>query len=65
MEINLDNNPPPGGMYGVWCEPKGHMHDPRWLSAEPSTYEAAVLLADRMNRLNNKWNYSAKWISDS
>lgn len=60
MEINLDNNPPPSGMYGIWCEPKGHMQDPRWLSATPQPYEDALRLADRMNRLNTLWNYHAK-----
>jgi len=62
MEINLDNEDPPSGMYGVWCEPNGHHNDPRWLSREPSTYEVAVLLADKMNRRNKMWNYHAKPI---
>lgn len=54
--------PAPSGLYGVFCEPKGHMGDPRWTSSEPKSYEAAVVEADFMNRSNHSWHYYAKPI---
>ena len=54
-----DVKPPPAGEYGVWCVPKGHINDPRWLDHKPLTYEAACAEADRMNRTNLQWHYYA------
>ena len=55
--------PPPEGLYGVWCEPKGHMNNPQWLASfDPVSYEVAIVEADRMNRLNKLWHYYAKPI---
>lgn len=52
----------PDGVYGVWCDPKGHMNNPRWLSTDSMNYEAAIALADKMNRANKQWHYYAKPI---
>jgi hypothetical protein len=59
---NPETRPAPEGLYGVFCEPKGHMHDPRWTSSEPKPYEAAIAEADLMNRSNHAWHYYAKPI---
>ena len=62
VQCSLNVKPAPEGLYGVFCEPKGHMHDPRWVSSEPKPYEAAVSEADFMNRSNHSWHYYAKPI---
>lgn len=62
VKANPEPRPAPAGLYGVFCEPKGHMHDPRWISSEPKPYEAAVAEADYMNRSNHQWHYYAKPI---
>ena len=60
---NIKSKTIPKGFYGVFCEPKGHMHDPRWLNIDkPISYEEAVLEADFMNRSNHAWHYYAKPI---
>lgn len=51
---------PPQGLYGVWCEPRGHLQNPRWLDQKPLNYEEAAKLADQMCRANKEWHYSAK-----
>jgi hypothetical protein len=56
---------PPDGIYGVWCEPKGHAHDPRWFASKETSYEEAAKEADNMNRANQSWHYSARWIRAS
>lgn len=53
----------PEGFYGVWCEPRGHMNTPRWITDKPSSYEEAIAIADQMNRANKQWHYYAKPIS--
>ena len=62
VQRRLEVKPAPDGLYGVFCEPKGHMHDPRWVSSNPKSYEAAVAEADFMNRSNHSWHYYAKPI---
>lgn len=60
--MKQNKNPPPDGSYGVWCEPKGHLHNPQWITKSPISYEEAVALADLMNRANKAWHYYAKPI---
>jgi hypothetical protein len=55
--------PAPSGSYGVFCEPLGHMGDPKWSGKRvPMTYEEATKEADFMCRANNQWHYYAKPI---
>jgi hypothetical protein len=50
----------PEGLYGVWCEPRGHLDNPCWLGRKPMPYEEAIKEADRMCRNNHAWHYYAK-----
>ena len=52
----------PEGDYGIYCEPKGHSNNPRWLSDKHMTYDEAINKADEMNRVNKQWHYYAKPI---
>lgn len=57
-----EGKPPPSGNYGVFCEPLGHIGNPKYFSSKPITYEEAVIVADLMCRANNQWHYYPKPI---
>lgn len=64
LEKHHGASPPPEGLYAVWCEPIGHISNPRWLEdGQSHPYEIAVRLADLMNKANQQWHYSTKRVS--
>lgn len=54
----------PEGKYGIWCDPiKNDGRHSGWFPHfVPTNYQNAIKEADRLNRLNDQWNYYAKPI---